>query len=153
MPGVGVFVSAGLERPALWSPSVLIGATHAWRSRVREEGGDASFMLDAASFDACPWRLQLAPIDVRPCASVLVGRFAVRGTRTQNAAPESARPFWVLGGAVLGSVKLVWLLEAQVRIAFGANLVRDSFEFAPVVFHRVGPASFTTSAGIGVHLP
>jgi hypothetical protein len=150
MPGVAMYALAGLERPEPWSPAILLGVTHAWQSGAQEQGGKASFTLDAASFDACPIRLRLGAIQARPCGSVLVGRFSARGTDTINQAPESRRPFSVVGGAVVASADLFWLLEASGRVAVGANLVRDSFEFRPSVFHTVPAITVAASAGVGV---
>jgi hypothetical protein len=42
------------------------------------------------------------------------------------------------------------IIELSARAGVGANLVRDSFEFAPFVFHSVGPVTLATSIGIGV---
>lgn len=149
MVGLAAYATLGLDRDALWSPAVLLGATHAWRSQVQAEGGKASFRLDAASFDACPLRFRLGPVQARPCASALIGRFSASGAETRNAA-ESHRPFWVVGGAALMTTDLFWLLELSTRVSVGANLVRDSFEFTPSVFHEV-PA-FTVAASVGVGL-
>ena len=150
MPGVAVYALAGLERRAPWSPAILLGATHAWQSGGRAPGGIASFELDAVTIDACPIRLRLGGIQARPCGSVLAGRFSARGTDTINAAPESRRPFWVVGGAVMASADLFWLLEASARVAVGANLVQDSFEFTPSVFHTVPAITVAASAGVGL---
>jgi hypothetical protein len=150
MPGLAVYALAGLERPAPWSPAILLGATHAWQSGASARGGMASFKLDALTFDACPIRLRLGGIRARPCGSVLAGLFSARGTDTINAAPESRRPFWVVGGAVVASADLFWLLEVSARVAVGANLVQDSFEFTPSVFHTVPAITVATSVGVGL---
>jgi hypothetical protein len=153
MPGVALYVLAGIDRPALWSPTMLVGFSHSWRTGVEEEGGTASFMLDAASFDACPWRVRLPRTELRPCASVLVGRLAARGSETRNPADESVRPFWVVGGAALVTVDIVWHLEASARVGVGGNLVQDSFTFGSNVFHTVGAVTVAGSVGLGVRLP
>jgi hypothetical protein len=150
MPGIALYAMIGVDRPKPWSPAVLLGATHAWRTDIGARGGKASFKLDAASFDACPFRLRLGPVNARPCASALIGRLAAEGSETRNPAGEISRPFWVVGGAAVVSADLPWLVEVSARLAVGANLVRDSFEFTPVVFHQV-PA-ITTAASIGIGL-
>lgn len=150
MPGIALYATIGIERPTLWSPAVLLGATHVWRTNIHEQGGAASFTLDAASFDACPFRLRLGLVQARPCASALIGRLAAEGSETRNAASESGRPFWVVGGAAVATAELVWLLELSARLAVGANLVRDSFEFTPIVFHRVPAVTASASVGIGM---
>jgi len=150
MPGVALYATVGIDRPALWSPAVLLGVTHAWRTDIGAVGGTAAFKLDAASFDACPWRLRLGQIDARPCASALIGRLRAVGSETRNAASEIARPFWVVGGAAVLSAELPWLLEVSARLAVGANLVRDSFEFTPIVFHEVSAVTTAASVGLGL---
>lgn len=150
MPGVALFVTIGVNRPTLWSPAVLLGGVHAWRSDVAAQGGKAAFQLDAASFDACPFRFRVGGVEARPCASALIGRLAARGSETRNQAAESARPFWVVGGAANASLHLVWLLELSARLAVGANLVQDSFEFAPLVFHQVPALTVAASLGMGL---
>lgn len=150
MPGVALFALIGIDRPALWSPAVLLGASHAWRSHVPAQGGVAAFTLDAASFDACPFTLRLSALEARPCASALIGRLGASGSETRNQVAESSRPFWVVGGVALLSVRLVRLLEASARVGAGANLVRDSFEFTPAVFHQVPAVTVTANVGIGL---
>lgn len=150
MPGVAVFAIASLESPSLWSPALVLGGHHAWRTDVQEPGGMASFTLDAATLDVCPLRLRLGPLDARPCVSALFGRSAARATDTFDPAAESVRPFGVVGAAAVMTAHLGWLLEASGRLAVGANLVRDSFEFSPAIFHTVPPISAAASLGIGL---
>jgi hypothetical protein len=150
MGGVALYGLAGVDRSPLWSPAVVLGATYALRTGLEEQGGTASFTLLAASVDACPFRLRWGAFEARPCASGLGGRLTARATDTQNPAGESARPFWVLGGAVIATVHLPWLLEASARFGAGANLVQDSFVFTPRVFHMVPPITVAASLGIGV---
>ncbi len=152
MPGIALYLMAGVDRPALWSPVVLLGGTHAWRT-VEEEGGTATFMFDAASFDACPFRWVWRRIEARPCGSVLVGRLSARASETRNAPDEIARPFWVVGGAALVTVQVAWVVEASARVGVGANLVRDSFVFTPDTFHEVPPVTVAGSVGVGMRLP
>ena len=150
MPGIALYAMVGIERSALWSPAVLLGVGHAWRSGINEEGGTAAFTLDAASFDACPFRLRWGPVDARPCGSVLIGRLSARGSQTRNQAAQSGRPFWVAGGAAVATTKLFDVIELTARVAVGANLVRDSFVFTPVVFHQVPALTAAASLGIGM---
>lgn len=150
MPGAAVFAIASLDSPSLWSPTLVLGGHHAWRTDVQEPGGTASFTLDAATLDVCPLRLRLAPLEARPCVTGLFGRFAARATDTFDPAAESVRPFGVVGAAAVMTAHLGWLLEASGRLAVGANLVRDSFEFSPAIFHTVPPISAAASLGIGL---
>ena len=152
MPSVALFVRAGFERPSAWSPSLMLGLHHAWRTGV-EPGGNASFLLDAATLDACPLRLRFGVIEARPCGSLLFGRLSARATDTLNPAEESKRPFGVIGGAAVITAELSSLFELSARTAIGANLVRDSFEFTPATFHSVPAVSAGASLGLGVHWP
>lgn len=149
LPGVALYTSFGAERDTLWSPAVLVGVTHAGRSTLHAGGGRASFTLNAATLDACPVYLRLGPVRARPCGALLIGRLGASGAETSNAA-DSERPFSVMGGAAIASVGLFWLFEASARVAIGANLVRDSFEFTPNVFHTVPALTVAASAGIGL---
>jgi hypothetical protein len=150
MPGVTLYGMAGLERSSVWSPAAVLGLRHAWRSSIEEEGGSASFALDAATLDLCPLRFRRSMFEARSCGSLLVGRLTAHATDTLNPAAESKRPFWVLGGAAIVSAELPWLLEVTGRLAIGANLVRDSFEFSPSIFHEVPAVSGAASIGIGL---
>jgi hypothetical protein len=153
MPSIALFGIAGVDRPTPWSPVLVLGVRHAWLMDVEEPGGNASFMLDAATLDACPLRFRLGLFDARPCGSLLFGRLSARGTETLNAPTDSARPFWVVGGAAIVTARLAWQVELSGRLAVGANLVRDSFAFSPTTFHTVPPVSAAASVGIGVGWP
>jgi hypothetical protein len=150
MPGIALYAMFAIERPTLWSPAILLGASHAWRAGIDEERGTAAFTLDAASLDACPFRFRWGPVVARPCGSVLIGRLSARGSQTRNPAAESGRLFAVVGGAAVATVDLTELLELTARVAVGANLVRDSFVFTPVVFHEVPALTATGSLGVGM---
>jgi hypothetical protein len=149
MPSVAFFAAGGLERPSLWSPAVVLGVRHGWRT-VDEQGGRASFFLDALTLDACPVRFRLGIFEARPCGSLLAGRMSAGATDTTNPAAESHRPFWVVGGAGIISAQLPAMIEVSGRLAFGANLVRDSFEFYPATFYTVPAFSGAASVGVGV---
>jgi len=150
MPGVSLDFMAGLDRDALWSPAIVLTALHAWSGDVEETGGTAAFVLDAASLDACALRLQGSWLEGRACASALVGRLAARGSETSNAPDSVSRPFAAMGASVLVAGRLDPMVELWLRSAVDVNLVRDSFEFAPYVFHTVAPMSFSVSVGIGL---
>ena len=152
MPGVALYLQLSLERTGLWAPAAWWGITHVGRSSIEAPGGVASFWLDAASFDACPLRLQLGRFEARPCAWVLGGRLSARGSETRNAAAESHRPFWIVGGSAVLRAQLFWRLEASLRVAAGATLVRDSFMFTPEVFHTASPLSGAASLGVGLRM-
>ncbi len=152
MPGVAVYVMAGLDRDALWSPVIMVGVTHAWRNGLAEPGGTASFTLDAASLDACALRLRLFFIEARACGSALVGRLSTSGDET-SAPATVARPFAVAGAAVVLTAGLGSMVELSARLGAGLTLLRDSYEFAPTIFHRAESITSSASLGLGVRLP
>ncbi|MFZ5891925.1 MAG: hypothetical protein ACOY0T_12795 [Myxococcota bacterium] len=150
MPGVSLDAMAGLDREALWSPAVVLGFTHAARSGLEKRGGTAAFTLDAASLDLCPFRVALAPIEGRACAAVFVGRLSARGSSTSNAPGTVSRPFVATGASAIMAGRVHPLIELWARASVGVNLVRDSFEFAPFIFHTVAPVTVSASVGIGL---
>jgi hypothetical protein len=147
MPGISLYAFGALDRSGLWSPALMLGITHAWRNGLREKGGTASFLFDAASLDACILRVRMSVVEARPCVSALVGRLAASGSQT-TAAAAASRPFATLGGAAVLTADLGSMLELSLRLGVGATLVRDSYEFQPTVFHRA--ASVTTQASLGI---
>lgn len=153
MPGVALYALVGIDRPRLWSPRLVLGFSHAWRTDIEEQGGTASFLLDAVSLDACPFRVRLPRTELVPCAAALGGRLSARGADTQNPVEDVVRPYWVLGGSALVTVRLVWHLEASARVAVGGNLVQDAFTFGANTFHTVGAVTVAGSVGLGLRVP
>jgi hypothetical protein len=149
MAGVAVHALASWGEGAV-APAVALGATHSVRSGVSRPGGTAVFLLDAAMLDLCPIRFELGVVDVRPCGAALAGRLAVAGRATRNAPGTVARPFVSTGGSLLVLGRFGWVLEPSLRASVGANLVRDSFTFTPVIFHRVPPLSASVSVGLSI---
>jgi hypothetical protein len=149
MPGIAVHALAGWGHGVL-APAVALGAMHAVRSGLSQPGGTAVFFLDAAMLDLCPLRLELGAVDVHPCAATWVGRLSAAGRATRNAPGKVARTFATAGGSLVVMGRLGWVLEPSLRAALGANLVRDSFTFTPVVFHRVPPLSASLSVGLDI---
>jgi hypothetical protein len=152
MPGVALYALAALDREALFSPAVLLGITHAWRTGLAEPGGTASFMLDATTLDLCAVRLRSGAIEVRACGSGLLGLLSSSGADTRAPASRS-RPFVVVGAAAILSADLGSVLAVSARLTAGATLVRDSFEFGPAQFYQVAPVSVSGSLGFGIRLP
>lgn len=152
MPGLALYAMAALERDGPWSPALLLGATHVWRSNLAQSGGAASFTLDAASVDACPLRLRLSSLVVRPCASALFGRLASQGSNTGREQPGSAaRPFGAAGAVLTASFGSP--LVVSTRLGVGVTLLRDSYEFATNVFYRAAPLTISVSLGVGLGRP
>jgi hypothetical protein len=152
LPSVGIYLVAALDRDAVWSPALVVSATHAWSSGLVEPGGTAAFTLDAASLDACALRLHLGFWEARACATALYGRLAASGSETYSPASTS-RPFAAAGGAVLMSLALGPLFELTGRVGAGASLIRDSFAFSPAVFHRTAAVTVTAGLAVGVRFP
>jgi hypothetical protein len=152
LPGLGVYLIAALDREALWSPALVLTGTHAWSNGLVETGGTAAFTLDAVTVDACALRLHLAPFEARACATALYGRLAASGSDTYAQATDT-RPFAAAGGAVLLSLDLGRLFELSGRFGASASLIRDSFAFAPAVFHRTAAVTFAAGLGLGVRFP
>ena len=149
MPGVAAYAVAALDRDALWSPAIALGVLHAWRSSLPEPGGSASFSLDAATVDACALRVRASIVDVRACATALLGRLSARGSNTDSPA-TFANFFAAAGAAGVLSMDLGSRIELSARVGTGLTLWRDSYEFAATVFHST--SRFTTSASVGVGL-
>jgi hypothetical protein len=150
MPGIAVYLLAALDREGPWSPALVVGATHVWRSDLPESGGAASFTLDAASLDACPLRLRWSRLVARPCASALFGRLGTQGSNTVQAA-GAARPFGAAGAVI--SAGFGSPIELTARLGIGVTLLRDSYEFATNVFFRAEAVTISASVGVGVHWP
>jgi hypothetical protein len=152
LPGFTLYAMAALDRDALWSPALILAATHVWSNELVEPGGTAAFTLDALSLDACAWRLRLSVLDARLCASGLVGQLGSSGSDTYS--PRSAtRPFAAAGGGAFLTAALGRVLEISGRFGVDASLIRDSFEFTPEVFHRTAPLTVAASLGLGLRLP
>jgi hypothetical protein len=153
MAGAGAFLIAGLDREALWSPTIVVGAGHSLRTGVEARGGTASFALTAASLDACPVRLQVSIFEARPCAWLLAGRFAARGSDTNDPPGTVGRPYVATGAAAVFTFRLEPTIELLARAGAGVTLIRDSFEFVPVVFHEASPLTGFASIGVGLRSP
>lgn len=141
---------AGLDRAGVWAPALIIGASHVWRNNLSEPGGTASFALDAATIDACPLRVGARELVVRPCASGLVGRLGTSGTDTEQPA-SAARPFATAGVALNATFGTTLVVSARVSVAL--TLLRDSYEFGGVTFHRADAITTALSLGVGLGRP
>ena len=152
MPGVAIRVIAALDRDSLFSPAVMIGATHAWRNDLPESGGTASFALDAATLDACAIRARLSIIDARACGALLMGRLSASGSDTHSPS-TAARLFATAGVSAVLTANPGSIVELSASLGTGMTLRRDSYEFIPSVFHHVSRFTTSASLGIGVRLP
>jgi hypothetical protein len=161
LPGLGLYLIAGLDREALWSPAIVVAGTHAWSTGLLEPGGTAAFTLDALTLDACALRLHLAPFEARACGTALYGRLSASGSETFSQR-SAARPFAAAGGALLFSLELGRVFELSGRFGASASLIRDSFAFTqtqaqgqltPAVFHRTAAVTVAAGLGLGVRFP
>jgi hypothetical protein len=152
MPGLALYAVVGLDRDAIWSPALIVGATYIWRDGLVEPGGTASFTLYAVSLDVCPFRVSVVDIEARACASALVGRLAVAGFET-DAPASSDRPFATAGAAGVFTFGLGPVVEVSARLGMGASLVRDSFEFGSTIFYQTSRLTTFASLGVGARLP
>jgi hypothetical protein len=152
LPGLTVYLLAGLDRDALWSPAAIVWGTHAWSSGLIEPGGTAAFTLDAITLDACALRGRASAFEARACASGLLGRLAATGSETYSPV-TAARPYAAAGGSLLLSAAVGRLAELSGRLGCSASLIRDSFAFSPSVFHRTDAATLAASLGVGIRFP
>ncbi|HTU63580.1 MAG TPA: hypothetical protein VMF89_34190, partial [Polyangiales bacterium] len=153
MPGVGIFALVGLDREQLWSPALMFGVSRAGRTGFERQGGTAAFVLEAASLDLCPLRLHASAFETRACLSSLLARLSATGSDTNKPTGTAHRPFVAVGAALLATARLHPLIELSTRLGLSANLIRDSFEFAPYAFHEVAPLTFSASVGVGLRSP
>jgi hypothetical protein len=140
---------AALDGDGVWSPAIILGLSHAWRSDLDQTGGQASYSLDAAVLDACPLRIHVAGFETRLCATALLGRMAASGAGSfENS--SYARLFAAAGASGSFTLDLGQSFELSARLSTGMALRRDSYEFQLDVFYQT--SRFTTSASLGVGL-
>jgi hypothetical protein len=151
MWGVAIDAGAYWDRNALWSPALVLSAMHTWSGNLQELGSVAAFTLDAVELDACPTRLTVSIAEARVCATASAGRLMAEGSDTFSPASAS-RLVATAGGAA--SIELDFdRFEVSGGFGAAASLIRHSFQFAPMVFHRVAPVTLTASLGLGVRFP
>jgi hypothetical protein len=153
MFGIAIYATAAADRPVPLSPALVVGLMRAWRTGVEEEGGTASFVLDAVSLDACLFRLTFPALETRLCAAALGGRMKSEGAETINPVSEVARPFWVIGGSAVFTARIGAIWEPLARLSVGGNLVKDSYTFEPNRFYEVPDITVAASIGFGVRSP
>jgi hypothetical protein len=152
MLGMGVEATAALDRESIWSPALVLRATHAWKDGVMAVGGIAAFALDALALDVCPLRVHAAVLHARACGAALVGRLAATGSYTYSPRTEHL-PFATLGGAIILTLDLGEHLIVSARGGLGTSQTRETFAFSPVQFHRIAAVTLDLDLGIGVRFP
>jgi hypothetical protein len=136
-----------LLRDSMLSPSLRLGLAQTQRNDVRAEGGLADFSLSLMVLDGCPLRASLAPLELRTCAVLEVGRMASSGHQTVK--PEAHQRLWLATGAGAElSLRLArhWAVGLQGRSVF--PLIRDTYQFAPAAFHDTPVAVLAAQAGL-----
>jgi len=152
MPGLAFRIFAALDRASIWSPALRLTAAHAWLGGIREPGGTAAFALDTLGLDVCLVRLGVKMVALRGCAAGLAGRLSAAGSKTYSPSSQE-RPFVGVGGSAILSVAIGPHFELSGTFAASDALIRDSFEFSPLVFHRVSATTLTADLGLGLRFP
>jgi hypothetical protein len=152
MLGLAIGGQIAFDRESLWSFAARLTAAHQSLSGWAALGGTADFALDSVELDLCPVRVGAGRFDARACATGLGGRLAATGSQTYAPASRS-RPFATAGGTVRVGLAVGERLVIEASAGAAATLVRDAFEFAPDVFHRVPALAVDAALGLGFHLP
>jgi hypothetical protein len=131
------------------SPRLEFSASRAFASELTSENGNANFTLDQGRTALCPLALGRSRWDDRPCLDGTFGRMLAKGSDTES--PRSSeRPFATFGASSRASVRPVGILELWASIGIAVALVRDRYQFDPVVFHEAPPELLTGAAGLGL---
>lgn len=151
MPGFGGHARLSGARGGLWAPGVGLSIDYASRPDFSAPGGRARFSLTVLSLDLCPSALRGRLVSIRPCAWTSAGRLVASGYDTLD--PKTVRRgSWAAGVSLWPSVSLGRGFSAFAVVRGGAALVRDEFQFEPVVFHRVSPLVLSAGFGAGFEL-
>jgi hypothetical protein len=152
MLGLGISGQVAFDRESPLSFAARLTAAHQSLSGWAASGGTADFALDTVELDLCPVRVGAGRLDARACATGLGGRLAVAGSQTYAPASRS-RPFATAGGTLRVGFALGERLVIEASAGAAATFVRDAFEFAPDVFHRVPAVAVNAALGLGFHIP
>ena len=141
----------GQERGGWWSPAASLGIQMHRLPNVREPSGTARFELLQATLELCPSQWKYGFFSIRPCAYGSAGRLRAEGRATQNPG-ERRRPYLSAGGDVLLDFELGQVVHLLARGMIALPMVRDSFQFDGVTFHRVEVLSYGFGASLGFEL-
>ncbi len=151
--GGGVSVSLlWLDDSSIWDPTLRLSVDYVAGAGFTAAGGEASFRLAGGTLELCPVLLGDVRFGVRPCAMFTAGAVSASGSFTPLNETHT-RPWGVLGGALVAHGALSPGLVAELSLGLGATLVRDTYQFEPVVLHEVGPLAARGTFGIGLVLP
>jgi hypothetical protein len=151
MPGVALLGQLAWQGELPWAPLLQLRIGRSWLATERS-AGVAHFRLDAAQLAACPIGVRSSRFAAHACASFELGSLSARGSETYE--PRSHARLWLsFGTALLFSLRLAGPLELQLGAGLFWPLRRDSFAFAPAVFHRVAGTCGQAHAGLAVRFP
>ena len=150
MPGLALYAMAALDGEGVWSPALFLGATHVWRDDLSEPAAQrrsrsmplASMRVHSAWDDRGSWHGR-----ARPRSSDGWRRAAP----IPNRQASSTRPFATAGVALNASYGTT--VELSARLAAGMTLIRDSYDFGGLTFHRAGAITVAASLGAGLRWP
>ncbi len=159
LPGGSVYLRLDWERHAPISPSFVLTGSHFQRDGYHAKGGGvADFALDQLKLEACPLRQLLAKGQrltqamVHYCAMGTGGILRAGGVQSYD--PRTRRrPWWVLGGSAVLTVRPTDILDIIATVSLGYPLIRDKFRFNPPNFYEVKGISLTSALGVGLTLP
>ena len=151
MEGFGLGVAVGFGQPLL-APQIRLAWLHFLEITYPADGGDAVFELDAARLSACPISIGTLRYDIRPCAVGIGGRLTASGQNTENP-QRHVRPLWLVGAALLGSLRPVSVLLITGEVGLSLPIAKDRFQFQPDEFHQVSTTVLTGGLGIGIEVP
>ena len=146
MPGGALYASVANERASVLSPSLRLRLSYSAAGGFEEPGGTASFSVGVATLELCPFRLGSKEVNLRPCGFVSGGMLGASGSDTTDA-QEHHRPWGAAGGTLAFAVRPLEQLQIECFGSIGRPFVRDSFQFAPTVFHEVW--EMIPSVGLG----
>lgn len=137
---------------SIGSTRLAVAASRSWSGHVVREQGEADFTLDQLLIELCPVRFGQARWELRPCLTGAGGRVIARGSGTNE--PQTAtRPWGFFGASARVSGRPASFLELWTAIGIGAALVRDQYQFEPIVFHTVPQETVTGALGLSALFP
>lgn len=147
--GGGLTLESAAGRSNLWAPSVRLALSYVLRGGFEEELGTARFQLATAGLDLCPSQAQGKVFRLQVCGTVEGGMLLASGRNTY-APGRSTRPWFGVGAAISSEIRLAGPVGLTYRGAVIFPVVRDSFRFEDVTFHRVPGTAFELDAGLSV---
>ena len=155
--GGQLWLRAVWERNSWLSPEAALSYGYQRRGGFVQADGEADFALGAAALDACPLRVGVAALHLRPCVSGSLGRLNAVGHETFFPRTES-RP-WSSFGANAQLIARLGIVRITASFGVAKPLVRDRFRFGSEcsgaacevdAFHRVQAAVWSGAAGAGL---